>query len=232
MKALIYTRVSTTEQGESGLGLDGQLAKCQAYAQRIEAEVVGVVREVQSGKSVAKRPELVEALRRLKAGEAQALIVAKLDRLSRSVIDLCGLLEQSEREGWSLVLLDLGIDTTTPAGRVQAQVIGAFAEYERRLISQRTKDAMASAKAKGIHCGVRSQLSPEVVSRIVSARMNGATWQSIADGLNADGVATGRGGSCWRDSSVRAVWRSSEGAKAYESALAVVARHVESRLVA
>jgi DNA invertase Pin-like site-specific DNA recombinase len=228
MKALIYTRVSSEVQGESGLGLASQLSKCQAYAQRIDAEVVGVIREVQSGKSVTKRPELVEALRRLKAGEAQALIVAKLDRLSRSVIDLCGLLEQSEREGWSLVLLDLGIDTTTPAGRVQAQVIGAFAEYERRLISQRTKDAMATAKAKGVHCGVRSTLAPEVVSRIVAERIEGKTWQSIADRLNADGVATGRGGSCWRDSSVRAVWRSSEGVKAYESALAVVARGIET----
>ncbi len=84
--------------------------------------------------------------------------LAKLDRLSRSVIDLCSLLEQSEREGWSLVLLDLGIDTTTPAGRVQAQVIAAFAEYERRLISQRTKDAMKAAIERGVHCGVTSKV--------------------------------------------------------------------------
>ena len=61
----------------------------------------------------------IDCLAKLKSGEANVLIVAKLDRLSRSVIDLCSLLEQSEKEGWSLVLLDLGIDTTTPAGRVQ-----------------------------------------------------------------------------------------------------------------
>lgn len=217
MQAVIYARVSTSDQGESGLGLDAQVAKCEGYAERVGAQVVEVVREVQSGRSVTKRPQLIEALRRLKAGEAQTLIVAKLDRLSRSVIDLCGLIEQSEREGWSLVLLDLGIDTTTPAGRVQAQVIAAFAEYERRLISQRTRETMAVARARGVHCGVRSTLPLAVVQRIVSERVEGSTWQAIADELNADEVATGRGGRCWRDSSVRAVWRSSEGVKACEA---------------
>ena len=133
--ALIYARVSTSEQGESGLGLDVQVARCEGYAARIDAKVIGVMREVQSGKNMTKRPMLLDCLAKLKSGEANVLIVAKLDRLSRSVIDLCSLLEQSEKEGWSLVLLDLGIDTTTPAGRVQAQVIAAFAEYERRLIS-------------------------------------------------------------------------------------------------
>ena len=143
--ALIYTRVSTSEQGESGLGLDVQVARCEGYAKRIEADVVDVMREVQSAKNMTKRPLLLNCLARLKSGEADVLIVAKLDRLSRSVIDLCSLLEQSEKEGWSLVLIDLGIDTTTPAGRVQAQVIAAFAEYERRLNSQRTKEAMKAA---------------------------------------------------------------------------------------
>lgn len=218
MRALIYSRVSTGDQGDSGLGLDSQDAKCSTYAERIGAEVVEVVREVQSGRTLTKRPELMRALSTLRAGEADALIVAKLDRLSRSARDLCDLLEQSEREGWSLILLDLGIDTTTPAGRVQAQVIGAFAEYERRIISQRTRDAMAQAKARGVHCGVRSTLPSEVVQRIVAERLvEGRTWQGIADGLNADGVATGRGGSCWRDSSVRAVFRSSSAAQAIEA---------------
>ena len=97
--ALIYTRVSTSEQGESGLGLDVQVARCEGYAKRIEADVVDVMREVQSAKNMTKRPLLLNCLARLKSGDADVLIVAKLDRLSRSVIDLCSLLEQSEKRG-------------------------------------------------------------------------------------------------------------------------------------
>ena len=115
-KGVIYARVSTTEQGESGLGLESQISRCSAYATRSDIEIVDVVSEVQSGKNINKRPLLMSILERLKSGELEVLIVAKLDRLSRSVIDLCSILELSEKQGWSIILLDLGIDTTTPAG--------------------------------------------------------------------------------------------------------------------
>ena len=209
--ALIYTRVSTSEQGDSGLGLDVEVARCEGYAARIDAKVIGVMREVQSAKNMTKRPMLLECLARLKSGEANVLIVAKLDRLSRSVIDLCSLLEQSEKEGWSLVLLDLGIDTTTPAGRVQAQVIAAFAEYERRLISQRTKEAMKAAKERGVHCGVTSTVPQEIVERIVDERLSGVSWMRICDGLDADGIPTAREAEFWQIGSVQSVFNSSRG---------------------
>ena len=211
LNALIYTRVSTSEQGESGLGLDVQEARCQSYADRMDFKVLDVAREVQSGKNMTKRPMLLSALAMLKSGEAQTLIVAKLDRLSRSVNDLCSLLEQSEREGWSLVLLDLGIDTTTPAGRVQAQVIAAFAEYERRLISQRTLEAMKAAKARGVHCGATSKVPQAIVERIVNERLEGSTWTHIAEDLDNDGIATAREASFWQIGSVQSVFRSSRG---------------------
>jgi Resolvase, N terminal domain len=114
--------------------------------------------------------------------------------------------------------LDLGIDTTTPAGRVQAQVIAAFAEYERRLISQRTKDAMKAAKERGIHCGATSKVPMSVIHRIVDERLAGLTWQAIADGLEDDEIATARGGLLWRPGSVQSVWFSSRGA-AYRKSL-------------
>ena len=218
--ALIYARVSTSEQGESGLGLDVQVARCDGYAARIDAKVIGVMREVQSGKNMTKRPMLLDCLAKLKSGEANVLIVAKLDRLSRSVIDLCSLLEQSEKEGWSLVLLDLGIDTTTPAGRVQAQVIAAFAEYERRLISQRTKEAMKAAKDRGVHCGVTSKIPQEIVERIVNERLSGTTWMGICDGLDADDIPTAREAEFWQVGSVQSVFNSSRG-KAYRKTLEV-----------
>ena len=222
--ALIYTRVSTSEQGESGLGLDVQVARCEGYAARIDAKVIGVMREVQSGKNMTKRPMLLDCLQKLKSGEANVLIVAKLDRLSRSVIDLCSLLEQSEKEGWSLVLLDLGIDTTTPAGRVQAQVIAAFAEYERRLISQRTKEAMKAAKDRGVHCGVTSKIPQEIVERIVNERLSGTTWMGICDGLDSDGIPTAREADFWQVGSVQSVFNSSRG-KAYRKTLEVTVNY-------
>ena len=218
--ALIYTRVSTSEQGESGLCLDVQVVRCEGYAARIDAKVIGVMSEVQSGKNMTKRPMLLDCLAKLKSGEANVLIVAKLDRLSRSVIDLCSLLEQSEKEGWSLVLLDLGIDTTTPAGRVQAQVIAAFAEYERRLISQRTKEAMKAAKERGVHCGVTSKIPQEIVERNVNERLSGTTWMGICDGLDADGIPTAREAEFWQVGSVQSVFNSSRG-KAYRKTLEV-----------
>jgi len=212
-KGVIYARVSTTEQGESGLGLESQISRCSAYATRSDIEIVDVVSEVQSGKNINKRPLLMSILERLKSGELEVLIVAKLDRLSRSVIDLCSILELSEKQGWSIILLDLGIDTTTPAGRVQAQVIAAFAEYERRLISQRTKEAMKAAKDRGVHCGVTSPISQEIVERIVDERLSGMTWMSIAEGLDVDGVATAREAEFWQVGSVQSVFNSIRGKK-------------------
>jgi len=129
VKALIYTRVSSGEQGESKLGLEAQASKCSEYSAVNELEVLEVLAEVKSGKSVKARPVLNEALSRLKAGEAEVLVVAKLDRLSRSLFDFASLLQRSEREGWSVVILDLGISTTSPVGRLQAQIVASVAEF-------------------------------------------------------------------------------------------------------
>jgi DNA invertase Pin-like site-specific DNA recombinase len=206
MRAVLYTRVSTETQQESGLGLSSQLVTCERHAERLGADVVGTFTDAVSGKAMTNRPELQNALALLASGGADVLIVAKLDRLSRSVRDLCDLLDLSQRQGWALVLGDL-VDTTSPAGRVQAHVVAAFAEYERQLISQRTRDAMAQAQARGVHCGRTSALPVSVGRRVVNERDAGRTWQAIADGLNADAVPTVRGGACWRVSSVRAAYQ-------------------------
>ena len=149
MKALVYTRVSTEEQGISRNGLESQLATCQEYSRRMGFEVAEVIEEVISGAKMTNRPLLIGALARLKAGDANVLVVSKLDRLSRSVSDLCYLLEVSEKEGWSLVILDLNIDCTTSSGRMQAQIQATFAEFERRRIGERTKDEIAVMALRG-----------------------------------------------------------------------------------
>ena len=211
MKALIYTRVSTEEQGVSRNGLESQLATCQEYASRIGVEVSQVIEEVVSGAKMTNRPLLINALSTLKSGEAKVLIVSKLDRLSRSVSDLCYLLEVSEKEGWSLVILDLNIDCTTSSGRMQAQIQATFAEFERRRIGERTKDGLAIAKAKGVKLGGSKPVIPfETVQLIALARQAEKTFRQIADDLNAILITTSTG-TAWSAGSVNWVLKSQRG---------------------
>src|SRR5436190_14718584 len=102
-KAIGYVRVSTDEQAAEGYSLDAQRAKLAGYAVANDLDLIAVLAdEGLSGKSTSNRPALLEALRSIKAGEAEALIVVKLDRLSRSTRDALELVERSGRQGWSL----------------------------------------------------------------------------------------------------------------------------------
>ena len=208
MKAIIYTRVSSGEQGLSGLGLEAQAAKCSDYTSRQGIEVIETLAEVKSGKSVKARPVLCEALSRLKAGEADVLVVAKLDRLSRSLFDFATLLQRAEREGWSVVLLDLGVDTTTPVGRMQAQIVASVAEFERARISERCSDAAKAKKARGQRVGGVGVTPMSTIQKVVELRSKGFTLAAIANEFNTSGVATGRGGAKWYPSSVKALLES------------------------
>lgn len=146
-----------------------------------------------SGKSMTGRPALAAALDALDAGQATALLVAKVDRLSRSLADFAALMARAERGGWKIVALDLGVDTTTPSGELMAAVVAATAQYERRLIGVRTRDALASRKAAGVRLGRPRLLDPALAARIRALRADGATLQGIADELNAQGTATATG---------------------------------------
>jgi len=203
--AIGYLRVSTDDQAGSGAGLAVQRAAILAEAERRGWHLVDVIEDAgYSGKSL-KRPGITIALEALRSKRADTLVVAKLDRLSRSMLDFAALMQRSTKEGWCLVALDLGVDTTTPAGEAMANVMATFAQFERRLISQRTKDALAVKRAQGVQLGRRSTLSRDTVARIVQERSEGRSLQAIADGLTSDGVEAGQGGKRWYASSVRAV---------------------------
>ncbi len=104
-----------------------------------------------------------------------------------------------------LVTLDLGVDTTTPSGEMVANVMATFAQFERRLIGQRTKDALAVKKREGVKLGRPLSVPKAIVNRIVRERKKGLSLRVIAQGLNDDGVPTGHGGVKWYASTVRAV---------------------------
>ncbi len=206
-RVLGYLRVSTEEQATSGAGLDAQRSALLAEAGRRGWQLDFVVDAGHSAKDL-NRPALTAALARLNARQADVLMVAKLDRLSRSVHDFSGLVKEANRRGWSVVCLDVGVDTSTPNGKFMATVTAGIAELERELIGQRTRDALAAKKAAGVRLG-RPQVLPEaVVRRVIDEREAGRSWQAIADGLTADAVPTARGGATWAFSSARAVYHS------------------------
>lgn len=123
------------------------------------------------------------------------MIVAKLDRLSRSVLDFATLVCYAQAEGWNLIVLDLGLDLDSPQGRFTPHVLCAAAQLERQLISQRTKVALAAARARGIRTGMTSRLPADVADRIRTESAAGATLAHIATRVNEEGVpiATGNG---------------------------------------
>ena len=141
----------------------------------------------------------------VKSGEAAGMVVAKLDRLSRSLKDFAELMARAQTRGWNLVALDLGVDLSTPSGEFMAGVMASAAQWERRIIGQRTKDALAVKRAQGVRLGRPNVLPGEVVSRIVDASRAGEGWSAIARALNDESVPTAHGGTKWHASTVRAV---------------------------
>lgn len=198
-------------QVESGAGLDAQETALRTEAARHGWQLEIVTDAGLSGATL-KRPALTDALARLDRGDADVLIAAKLDRVSRSVRDFAGLLERAQRHGWRLVLLDLG-DTSTAAGEMTANVIASAAQYERRLIGQRTREGLAAKRAAGVRLGRPPVLPAQVVARIVAAHRGRASLRAIAADLTADGVPTARGGDTWHASAVRAVLNGQDAAQ-------------------
>lgn len=114
-------------------------------------------------------------------------------------------MERARTKGWAIIALDLGVDTTTPAGEMMANVLATFSQFERRLIGQRTKDALAIERAEGVRLGRERQIPAVVVTRITTERADGRTLAAIAGMLNAEAVPTAGGGRCWYPSTVRCV---------------------------
>lgn len=210
--AIGYVRVSTSEQSESGLGLEAQRQAIRAEALRQGWELVAIHEDAGiSGKGMANREGLRIALEMVRQHKDAVLVVAKLDRLSRSMLDFANIMKVSQKQGWGLVALDLGVDTSTPSGEMMANVTATFAQFERRLIGQRTKDALAIKKAEGVKLGRPTVTSPETLSLIQSLRSEGQSFGRIARKLNEDGVPTSHGGKRWYPSTVSAMLKATAG---------------------
>ena len=207
---VIYKRVSTKEQGRTGLGLAAQERDIslylEAYAQQ-PFEVLATFTEVQTGKD-DHRPQLDRALELVRKTGAE-LLVAKLDRLSRRVSFIAALMDDKQ--------ITLRVAAMPHADKFQLHIYAALAEQEREFISLRTKAALSEAKARGVRLGglrddtgrrnaalqrQAKERAEKVANLILPLRANGSSYQAIAEALNGAGVATARGG-IWHASQVK-----------------------------
>lgn len=199
-----YVRVSTDKQD---IGPEVQIDALQEEADRMGWDLTIVREDAVSAATVAKRPLMLQALANLKAKRYDGLAVSKLDRLSRNMEDGTRLLADSQRQGWRIVCLDLGVDTATIMGAGMFNMALNFAEIERRVIGKRTKDAMAKLKETK-HVGRPRALPAEVIAMIKGMRDRGQTLASIAALLNAEHVPTSNGQGVWTTSKVQSALKS------------------------
>jgi DNA invertase Pin-like site-specific DNA recombinase len=204
-----YCRVSTEEQAVSGLGLRAQKDAIRRECQRRGLDLIALHEDAGLSAKTLNRPALASALSELDSGQGSVLMVAKLDRLTRSVHDATGLMAKAEQSGWGLVALDAPVDTTTPQGAAMAQVLAVFAELERRLIGERTKAALAVRKSQGVRLGRPRTLPIEIRERILTMRNSGMTLGLIASELNNERVPTSQGGASWWPATIRAIIQNS-----------------------
>ena len=211
MSVVAYVRVSTGAQGRSGLGLEAQRELIARFAQANGFEVVAEYQEIETGQgadALDRRPMLRKALAQAKK-LACSIVVAKLDRLSRDVHFISGLMTQRV----PFLVAELG--PRVPS--FMLHIYAAFAEEERRMISERTKAALAAAKARGVKLGnphievahaksraAADAFAAQVRPMITALRAEGLTLRAIAARLTELGVETARGGK-WEATQVRAV---------------------------
>jgi DNA invertase Pin-like site-specific DNA recombinase len=206
VQAIGYLRVSTGRQADSGAGIEAQRTAILAEATRRgwAAADVQFIEETASGKN-AKRPGLELAREALASGDAGALVVSKMDRLSRSLLDFASIMQEAQKQGWALIALDCPVDLTTPMGEALAAIIATFAQLERKMIGERTRDALTEKRAAGVKLGRPRTLPDDVRARIVAERESGRTLRAIAEALNAENVPTAHGGKGWYPSTIRQV---------------------------
>ena len=194
---IAYLRVSTQKQGTSGLGLEAQNEAIRRFAEGEGRRVVETFTEVETGKgadALDRRPQLAAAIKAARKARCP-VVVSKLDRLSRDVHFISGLM----RERVPFIVTELGADTDP----FMLHIYAALAEKERRLISERTKASLAAAKARGVKLGganTQSELAAKEAQaraeelRPVFAELADLSARKAAEELNRRGIPTPAGG--------------------------------------
>lgn len=210
-RAVGYVRVSTEKQADFGVSLEAQTEKIRAMAVVQGVELVDVLVDAGESAKSLNRPAMTRLLAMVESGEVATVIIAKLDRLTRSVADLAELLKRFERRNVALVAVADSLDTHTAAGRLVLNIMVSVSQWEREAIGERTRDAMRHKRANGHRVGTTpfgyraesdGKLVPETAEQLTLQRMRdlratGLSTRAIAAHLNEEGARTRRG-TPWR----------------------------------
>ena len=219
MRAIGYARVSTDKQAESGVSLEAQAEKIRAMTVVHGAELVDIIVDGGESAKSLQRPGMERLLALVDGKKVEAVIIAKLDRLTRSVKDLCTLLERFERRGVALISVAESLDTGSAAGRLVLNIMTAVSQWEREAIGERTREALGHKRrqrqrvgniaygyrlgADGVHVEPDAE-EQALIQHIHRLRHAGTTLRGIAAALNHSRLHT-RNGSEWRLESVARV---------------------------
>src|SRR5215471_2103591 len=219
MKAVGYVRVSTDKQADRGVSLEAQAEKIRAMVVVHNAELIDIIVDGGESAKSLQRPGMERLLALVDGKKVQAVIIAKLDRLTRSVKDLCELLERFERRGVALISVAESLDTSSAAGRLVINIMTAVSQWEREAIGERTRDALSHKRSNGQPVGniafgyrlapdgIHVELDPAeqaMIAAIGELRAKGRSLRRIAIDLNKRGWRT-RTGTEWRLESVARV---------------------------
>lgn len=208
IKAIGYIRVSTLEQANEGISLLAQANKIRAYAElHDELELIEVIEDAGISGTTMKRDGLQKVIELIESQEVDALIVYKLDRLSRKVVDTLNIIERVEDAGAIFHSIREKVDTQSAIGKFFLTITAAFAQMERDVISERTKEALAYKSSQGEYLGAvpygftlkgsgltKAEDEARVIGTIVLKRQEGLTLRAIAQYLNDSGIKTKRNG--------------------------------------
>jgi site-specific DNA recombinase len=201
-RAIAYIRVSTDKQADKGHSLLAQQEKVNAYASLYDLDIVDYVVETGSAKNL-NREGLQGALAQIKSGKADALIVVKLDRLTRSVADL-GYLVETYFNKAGLLSVSEQIDTRSASGRLVLNVLASVSQWEREAIGERTSAVRQSMKANGLYCGgsvpygqmlvsgelVTNPNEQAIINRAKALKAEGHSLRTIATMFSNEGLKT------------------------------------------
>jgi DNA invertase Pin-like site-specific DNA recombinase len=212
MRAIGYVRVSLPKMAERGVSLAAQTEKIRAMAAVQDLELLDILVEPGETAKNLDRPAMQRMLAMVDSKSIDTVIIAKLDRLTRSVKDLAELLERFSRRGISLVSVAESLDTATAAGRLVLNIMVSVSQWEREAIGERTRDAMRHKRACGQRVGTipfgyriaqdghsleTDSAEQDILARIHELKAAGHTTREIAAELNRQGYVTRRG-TAWR----------------------------------
>ena len=220
-----YARVSSDQQADAGVSMEAQAAKLRAYAEVFDLELVLLIEDAGVSAKTTARPGLARALKMIDDGEADGLLVAKLDRLTRSVRDLCDLVDRYFASGkCALLSVAENVDTRSAGGRMVLNLLTVISQWEREAIGERTRDALAHLRANGVTMGGEAlgwrytegldeegrhlvevvQAEAITVDRILALKADGMPVRQIATTLEAEGHQTKSGGR-WHPTTVQRI---------------------------